>query len=144
MVINQGLCIQFAVKPSHRRVSMSWRCVCTISGSTVHLPAAWKQANRAIRAARAAGHVVLIVNTWRVRCGDKTALNDILRTSRLLRPLPFEFTTLNNPLPAADPDARLLALTGGSGDRLAWGLWLMTRLRLPFEAKEILPASLRV
>ena len=76
--------------------------MCTISGSTVHLPArdkpwdcvnvvcldddargsaAWKQANRAIRAARAAGHVVLIVNTWRVRRGDKTDLNDILRQS---------------------------------------------------------------
>ena len=25
--------------------------------------------------------MVLIVNTWRVRCGDKTALNDILRQS---------------------------------------------------------------
>ena len=43
--------------------------------------AAWKQANRAIRAARAAGHVVLIVNTWQVRRGDKTDLNDILRQS---------------------------------------------------------------
>jgi hypothetical protein len=30
------------------------------------------------RAARAAGHVVLIVSTWRVRRGDKTDLNDIL------------------------------------------------------------------
>jgi hypothetical protein len=38
--------------------------------------AAWKQANRAIRAA---GFVVLIVNTWEVRRGDKGDLNDILR-----------------------------------------------------------------
>ena len=37
--------------------------------------------NKAIRAARAAGHVVLIVNTWQVRRGDKTDLNDILRQS---------------------------------------------------------------
>ena len=42
---------------------------------------AWKQANKAIRAARAAGHVVLIVNTWQVRRGEKTDLNDILRQS---------------------------------------------------------------
>ena len=42
---------------------------------------AWKQANKAIRAARAAGHVVLIVNTWQVRHGEKTDLNDILRQS---------------------------------------------------------------
>jgi hypothetical protein len=43
--------------------------------------AAWKQANKAIRMARAAGHVVLIVNTWQVRRGDKSDLNDILRQS---------------------------------------------------------------
>ena len=43
--------------------------------------AAWKQANRAIRVARAAGHVVLIVNTWEVRRGDKSDLNDILQQS---------------------------------------------------------------
>jgi hypothetical protein len=43
--------------------------------------AAWKQANKAIRAARAAGHVVLTVNTWQVRRGDTSDLNDILRQS---------------------------------------------------------------
>jgi hypothetical protein len=42
---------------------------------------AWKQANKAIRVARAVGHVVLIVNMWPVRRGDKTDLNDILRES---------------------------------------------------------------
>jgi hypothetical protein len=43
--------------------------------------AAWKQATRAIRAARADGCAVLVVNTWQVRRGDKTDLNDILRQS---------------------------------------------------------------
>ena len=51
-----------------------WDCVNVVClDDDARGSAAWKQANRAIRAARAAGHVVLIVNTWQVRRGDNFA-----------------------------------------------------------------------
>jgi CHC2-type zinc finger protein len=43
--------------------------------------AAWRQAQRAIRRARADGCLVLIVHTSEIRLGDKADLNDILRQS---------------------------------------------------------------
>jgi hypothetical protein len=52
--------------------------------------AAWQQANKAIRAARRAGHLVLVVNTWQTRRGDKTDLNDLLRGGDLDGPAKLE------------------------------------------------------
>ena len=85
--------------------------------------------NKAIRAARAAGHVVLIVNTWQVRRGDKTDLNDILRQSGPEAPALLRQRISTSLYPEAQRRKRLKPADAIKQVRAtATDLWLATRI----------------
>jgi hypothetical protein len=92
--------------------------------------AAWKQANKAIRMARAAGHVVLIVNTWQVRRGDKTDLNDVLRQSGPEGPALLRKRLTTALYPEAPRRKRLKAADGIRQVRSAAVAFMQTAIRI--------------
>ena len=92
--------------------------------------AAWKQANKAIRMARAAGHAVLIVNTWQVRRGDKTDLNDILRRSGPEGPALLRQRLTTALYPEAPRRKRLKAVDGIRQVRSAAVAFMQTAIRI--------------
>ena len=92
--------------------------------------AAWKQANKAIRMARAAGHAVLIVNTWQVRRGDKTDLDEILRQSGPEGPALLRQRLTTALYPEAPRRKRLKAVDGIRQVRSAAVAFMQTAIRI--------------
>jgi hypothetical protein len=100
--------------------------------------AAWKQANKAIRMARAAGHAVLTVNTWEIRRGDKGDLNDILRQSGPEGPALLRQRLTTALYPEAPRRKRLKAADGIKQVRSAAVAFMQTAIRIAGGEEQVL------